>query len=83
MYLKLKENLDAWHAQEPRKPLILKGTRQVGKTYLLRSWGEETFTKVHYVNLKRHPNSANELSYNQKSKLLNLPLYLAAWAAAL
>ena len=35
-----------------RKPLLLNGARQVGKTYILRKFGEEQFGNVVYVNLE-------------------------------
>ena len=35
-----------------RKPLLLNGARQVGKTYILRKFGEEQFSNVVYVNLE-------------------------------
>ena len=35
-----------------RKPLLLNGARQVGKTYILRKLGEEQFGNVAYVNLE-------------------------------
>ena len=37
---------------EERKPLLLNGARQVGKTYILRKFGEEQFSNVVYVNLE-------------------------------
>lgn len=38
-----------------RKPLILNGARQVGKTYTLLKFGEEKFVNTVYVNLERTP----------------------------
>ena len=41
----------AWKAQRRRKPLILKGARQVGKTWLLRDFGAAQYEHVAYVDL--------------------------------
>ncbi len=52
MYRKTKSKLEAWRQSPLRKPLILRGARQVGKTYILKEWGREAFKKVHYVNFE-------------------------------
>ena len=36
-----------WKNQSRRKPLLLQGTRQVGKTYLLEEFGREHFENYH------------------------------------
>jgi predicted AAA+ superfamily ATPase len=43
-------DLTAWKNKETRKPLILKGARQVGKTWLLKRFGELHFEDVAYFN---------------------------------
>ena len=43
--------LKNWKEKADRKPLILNGARQVGKTYILQKFGEEAYEKVAYVNL--------------------------------
>lgn len=45
-------NLVNWKAKVGRKPLILRGARQVGKTYLLKAFGEAQFPQHHYVNFE-------------------------------
>ncbi len=50
---KIEVQLCAWKNKvTDRKPLILNGARQVGKTYTLRKFGEENFKHVVYVNLE-------------------------------
>lgn len=44
-----------WKQNPKRKPLILKGARQVGKTFLLKSFGEKEFPQVHYFNFEKNP----------------------------
>lgn len=51
----LMEKLIAWKGKPHRKPLILNGARQVGKTWLLREFGGTQFENVAYVNLDNNP----------------------------
>ena len=42
-----------WKNKSDRKPLILRGVRQVGKTYILRSFAKANFPTVHYINFEK------------------------------
>ena len=44
------EKLIEWKDKENRKPLIIRGARQVGKTWLMKEFGRTYFEKVAYVN---------------------------------
>lgn len=46
----IKEKLIEWKNRKDRKPLILKGARQVGKTYILKEFGEEQYENIAYFN---------------------------------
>ena len=46
----IKEQLIKWKNRKDRKPLILKGARQVGKTYILKEFGEEQYENIAYFN---------------------------------
>ena len=47
MERKIEEQLLAWkNKTDDRLPLIVNGARQVGKTYILRKFGEEQFKNV-------------------------------------
>lgn len=48
------EKLRAWRDEPYRKPLIIKGARQVGKTWLVRKFGEE-FEEFIEINFERNP----------------------------
>lgn len=50
--------LRAWKNDPARKPLVLRGARQVGKTWLLREFGRSDYEKVVYVNCQRSPSIA-------------------------
>ena len=51
----LMDELVAWKDGPRRKPLILNGARQVGKTWLLKEFGRTQFENVAYVNLDDNP----------------------------
>ena len=48
----ITKELSAWKNSKVRKPLILRGARQVGKTYILQEFGETDFPRCHYVNFE-------------------------------
>jgi predicted AAA+ superfamily ATPase len=52
MKRKISDSLVEWKNSEDRKPLILNGARQVGKTYILEKFGEEHFENVLYLNME-------------------------------
>ena len=48
----LMNELDVWKASKKRKPLIIQGARQVGKTWIMKEFGEKSFEKVVYLNFE-------------------------------
>ncbi len=52
MKRQLYSKLLQWKESINRKPLILKGARQVGKTWILRKFGQEAFPGYHYINFE-------------------------------
>lgn len=44
-----------WKKSPERKPLILRGARQVGKTYLLKLFGKQEYTTTVYLNFEENP----------------------------
>lgn len=47
------KNLKAWADSDHRKPLILRGVRQSGKTFGLLEFGRTYFPSVHYINFEK------------------------------
>jgi predicted AAA+ superfamily ATPase len=47
--------LKSWKDYEGRKPLLLRGARQTGKTFAAQQFGAEEFQNTIYVNLERNP----------------------------
>lgn len=52
MKRKITQQLVEWKNSSARKPLILNGARQVGKTFILREFGKENYKNTVYVNLE-------------------------------
>lgn len=50
MYRTIIKQLKYWKDKKDRKPLVLAGARQVGKTFILKKFGETEFTNVAYIN---------------------------------
>lgn len=55
MYRKIMGFLEAWKKNEHRKPLILQGARQVGKTYAILEFGRTHYENVAYFNFEINP----------------------------
>lgn len=50
MKRQILEKLIAWKDDLYRKPMIIRGARQVGKTWVMKQFGEQYFEKVAYIN---------------------------------
>ena len=50
--------LKAWRDDPARKPLVLRGARQVGKTWLLREFANSHYERLAYINCQRDPSVA-------------------------
>ena len=59
MKRELESKLLAWKNNSGRKPLIVMGARQVGKTYLLQQFGNDHYDHVAYINCDNNPRVAN------------------------
>ena len=55
----IMKKLKEWRENKHRKPLILRGARQVGKTYILKQFGEENYDGVAYFNFDHDENLFN------------------------
>ena len=49
------EKLLAWKSSPRRKPLLLQGARQTGKTFILREFGRNEYENVAYCNFEEDP----------------------------
>ena len=55
MCRKIMDFLETWKNNEHRKPLILQGARQVGKTYSILEFGRKHYENVAYFNFETSP----------------------------
>jgi uncharacterized protein len=46
-------HLEDWKQSTRRKPLVLNGARQVGKTYALKHFGKTSYKKIAYLNFEK------------------------------
>lgn len=56
MYRKIEKYLAEWKTDPYRKPLVLRGARQVGKTYTVEKFGKENFKYYLKINLEQESN---------------------------
>lgn len=68
--------LESWKDAPRRKPLLLHGARQVGKTWLLRAFGRRHFDNVAYINFDGNPTTQTlfEQGYDLPQLLQGLQL---------
>jgi predicted AAA+ superfamily ATPase len=59
MYRKALDYLIEWKGRESRKPMVIRGARQVGKSYLVRLLAERAFKDLFEVNLETQPDAAS------------------------
>jgi len=52
MYRKIENKLEKWRLSHSRKPLIIKGARQVGKTFSVVEFGRKYFENILYLNFE-------------------------------
>lgn len=64
MKRKAMQDLINWKNSDNRKPLLLYGARQVGKTYLVNKFGREYFDNIIYVNFETNEIVSNIINDN-------------------
>jgi len=67
--------LEEWKDKTTRKPLVLRGARQVGKTSLLKYFGENYFQNFIYINLEKQEHLRmfrKDLSVNEFEQILKV-----------
>ena len=67
-----------WRIKKNRKPLIVRGVRQTGKTYILKQFGQSHFAACHYINFE-HNHHASKLfndNFDPKRILMDLSFLL-------
>jgi uncharacterized protein len=59
MKRKIMQKLLEWKNKKDRQPLMIHGARQVGKTYIIREFGEENYKNVIYINFETNKRIAS------------------------
>ena len=62
MYRTAIEQLYRWKESKHRKPLIIKGARQVGKTWLMKEFGRKAYPDTIYINFDSNSRMAELFS---------------------
>lgn len=66
MYRTAIEDLHKWKNKENKKPLIIRGARQVGKTWLMKEFGNIAYTDTVYINFENNPQMADLFAADMK-----------------
>jgi len=74
----LYKNLLLWKNSRNRKPLLLQGARQVGKTYLVDEFGHNEYSDFIYLNFEQDPDLKTLFtgSLNPQNIIKNISLYI-------
>ena len=70
MERKILQKLSLWKHSENRKPLILQGARQTGKTYIVNYFGGKEYQETVYCNFEREKNLASIFSNLSPEEIL-------------
>lgn len=68
MYRSIMDDLLKWKDSSARKPLVITGVRQCGKTYVMQDFGKKHFDSVVYVNLEKNELAASVFDYDYDVK---------------
>ena len=68
------EKLLAWKNKKNRKPLIIMGARQVGKTWLMKEFGRQHYSKVAYISFYNNKRMKEifEMDFDIQRIIMNL-----------
>ena len=64
------EHLLLWKNSPRRKPMIIRGARQVGKSYLVRDFAEQYFENIIEINFERSPEMEKLFSCNDPKRII-------------
>ena len=70
MYRTVYDELCAWKNKNNRKPLILSGARQVGKTWILKEFGNAEFDNLAYINCDKATEMQNAFTDFDTDRLI-------------
>ena len=78
MYRCAIKELHKWKTSRHRKPLIIEGARQVGKTWLMKEFGRQEYANIVYINFDSNTEMSELFSSDLSTDRLILGLELYA-----
>ena len=74
MYRLAIKKLKEWKNKEDRKPMILMGARQVGKTWIMKEFGKNEYAKVAYISFYNNDrmNTVFDMDFDVDRIIMNL-----------
>lgn len=78
MYRTAIEKLLKWKQNKHRKPMIIEGARQVGKTWLMKEFGQQTYADTVYINFDSNSRMAELFASDLDTERLIMGLELYA-----
>ena len=78
MYRSAMEQLNKWKQKTNKKPLIIRGARQVGKTWLMKEFGKTAYEKAVYINFDNNPQMKELFSLDMRIDriIMGIELYV-------
>lgn len=81
MYRDIAKQLLEWKSSQQRKPLLVRGARQIGKSFSITAFGSSSFEgNTHVFNFEKHPELSSIFEQNLDSKriLSELELFVGS-----
>ncbi len=75
---KIYDTLCAWRESKDRECLLIKGARQIGKTYIVEYFGKKEYSSYIYLNFLLHPelNGIFEGALDPETIYKNIQLFI-------
>ena len=70
MYRSAIKKMYQWKESKHRKPLIIEGARQVGKTWLMKEFGKQAYSDTVYINFDSNTRMAELFSHDLDTSLV-------------
>ena len=79
MQRKITHKLQNWGKKSNRKPLVIKGARQVGKTWAIKDFGNKFFAKTAYFNFDENSDIIQIFDVKDVQEIIRLLEYVAGF----
>ena len=79
MQRKITRKLQNWAKKSDRKPLVIKGARQVGKTWAIKDFGDKFFAKTAYFNFDENSDLISIFDVKDVQEIIRLLEYVAGF----